>query len=185
MLQFINTERTIRLEQEIGTRSYTPKIKPSIVNLQCVVYSLRVICAMQIMSGYTARHLTTPSSTHCRGQNPEIGRYFLEPVYMLSGTQFILLTKFLPQSIDTKSLQVCSQISPKHLTLLTIKILFARFKHYGIRDVALKWIKSYFSCHQQFVQFNVGCSTTAKSIKVPFQVLYFSYFTYDDNSRVL
>ena len=51
MLQFINTERTIRLEQEIGTRSYTPKIKPSIVNLQCVVYSLRVICAMQIMSG--------------------------------------------------------------------------------------------------------------------------------------
>ena len=40
------------------------------------------------------------------------------------------------------------------------EILFAKLEHYGIRDVALKWIKSNFSCRQQFVQFNVACSTT-------------------------
>ena len=28
----------------------------------------------------------------------------------------------------------------------------------GIHDVALQWFKSYFFCHQQFVQFNQACS---------------------------
>ena len=38
------------------------------------------------------------------------------------------------------------------------EILSAKLEHYGIRDVALRWIKSYFSCRQQFVQLNVACS---------------------------
>ena len=99
MLQFINTERTIRLEQEIGTRSYTPKIKPSIVNLQCVVYSLRVICAMQIMSGYTARHLTTPSSTHCRGQKSGNRSIFLRARLYALGYPIHLFNK-ISSAID-------------------------------------------------------------------------------------
>ena len=36
--------------------------------------------------------------------------------------------------------------------------MFAKLEHYGIRDVALQWFKSYFSCRQQFVQFNQACS---------------------------
>ena len=38
------------------------------------------------------------------------------------------------------------------------QILFAKLEDYGIHDVALQWFKSYFSCHQQFVQFNQACS---------------------------
>ena len=39
------------------------------------------------------------------------------------------------------------------------QILFTKLVHYGIRDVALQWIKSYFSCRQQFVQINQTCSS--------------------------
>ena len=39
-------------------------------------------------------------------------------------------------------------------------ILFAKLEHYGIRDVALQWFKSYFSCRQRFAQFNQACSPT-------------------------
>ena len=39
------------------------------------------------------------------------------------------------------------------------QILFTKLEHYGIRDVAQQWIKSYFSCRQQFVQINQTCST--------------------------
>ena len=48
----------------------------------------------------------------------------------------------------------------KAFDTLDHEILFAKLEHYGICDVALKWIKSYFSCRQQFVQFNDVCSTT-------------------------
>ena len=47
----------------------------------------------------------------------------------------------------------------KAFDTLDHEILFANLVHYGIRDVALRWIKSYFSCRQQFVQFNEACST--------------------------
>ena len=33
------------------------------------------------------------------------------------------------------------------------EILFAKLDHYGIRDVANDWFKSYFSNHSQFVTF--------------------------------
>ena len=48
----------------------------------------------------------------------------------------------------------------KAFDTLDHEILFLKLEHYDIRDVARKWIKSYFSCRQQFVQFNVACSTT-------------------------
>ena len=47
----------------------------------------------------------------------------------------------------------------KAFDTLDHEILFAKLDHYGIRDVALRWIKRYFSCRQQFVQFNEACST--------------------------
>ena len=37
------------------------------------------------------------------------------------------------------------------------QILFAKLEHYYMRDAALQWFKSYFSCRQQFVQFNQAC----------------------------
>ena len=36
----------------------------------------------------------------------------------------------------------------KAFDTLDHQILFAKWEHYGIRDVALKWFKSYFSCRQ-------------------------------------
>ena len=47
----------------------------------------------------------------------------------------------------------------KAFDTLDHEIIFANLEHYGIRDVALRWIKSYFSCRQQFVQFNEASST--------------------------
>ena len=40
------------------------------------------------------------------------------------------------------------------------EILFAKLEHYGIRNVALQWIKSYFSYRRQSVQINQTCSST-------------------------
>ena len=47
----------------------------------------------------------------------------------------------------------------KAFDTLDHQILFTKLEHYGIRDVALQWIKSYFSCRQQFVQVNQTCSS--------------------------
>ena len=46
----------------------------------------------------------------------------------------------------------------KAFDTLDHQILFTKLEHYGIRGTALQWIKSYFSCRQQFVQFNQACS---------------------------
>ena len=60
-------------------------------------------------------------------------------------------------------------------------ILFTKLEHYGIRDVALQWIKSYFSCRRQFVQINqtyssmqtIKCGVPQGSILGPlFSILY-------------
>ena len=47
----------------------------------------------------------------------------------------------------------------KAFDTLDDQILFTKLEHYGIRDVALQWIKNYFSCRQQFVQINQTCSS--------------------------
>ena len=47
----------------------------------------------------------------------------------------------------------------KAFDTLDHQILFTKLEHYGIRDVALQWIKSYFSLRQQFVQINQTCSS--------------------------
>ena len=43
--------------------------------------------------------------------------------------------------------------------------LLAKLEHYGNCDVALKWIKSYFSCRQQFVQFNEVCQEKMRCLE--------------------
>ena len=48
----------------------------------------------------------------------------------------------------------------KAFDTLDHEILFAKPEHYGICDVALQWIKSYFSYRRQFVQINQTCSST-------------------------
>ena len=67
--------------------------------------------------------------------------------------------------------RISSAIDPRETTVgvfldlskafdtLDHEILFTKLEHYGIRDVALQWIKSYFSCRQQFVQINQTCSS--------------------------
>ena len=42
-------------------------------------------------------------------------------------------------------------------------ILFEKLEYYGVRGIALSWIKSYFSNRKQFVQFN-NSSSTSKNI---------------------
>ena len=46
----------------------------------------------------------------------------------------------------------------KALDTIDHEILFTKLEHCGIHDVALQWIKSYFSYRYQFVQFNQSCS---------------------------
>ena len=67
--------------------------------------------------------------------------------------------------------RISSAIDPRETTVgvfldlskafdtLDHQILFTKLEHYGIRDVALQWIKSYFSRRQQFVQINQTCSS--------------------------
>ena len=47
----------------------------------------------------------------------------------------------------------------KAFDTLDHQILFSKLEHYGIRGIALQWIKSYFYNRRQFVRFNVTRST--------------------------
>ena len=59
----------------------------------------------------------------------------------------------------------------KAFNTLDHQILFTKLEHYGIRDVALQWIKSYFSCRWQVVQINQTRSST-KTIKGTLHCFY-------------
>ena len=62
-------------------------------------------------------------------------------------------------------------------------ILFDKLEHYGIRGLALKWIKSYFSNRLQFVEYNgqvssrtnISCGVPQNSILGP---LFFFFFCF-------
>jgi hypothetical protein len=47
----------------------------------------------------------------------------------------------------------------KPFDTLDHQILFSKLEHFGIRGIALQWIKSYFSNRKQFFQFNETHST--------------------------
>ena len=72
----------------------------------------------------------------------------------------IHLMKRISSAIDQRETTVGVFLDlSKAFDTLDHQILFTKLEHYGIRDVALQWIKSYFSCRQQFVQINQTCSS--------------------------
>ena len=69
-------------------------------------------------------------------------------------------------------------------------ILFDKLEHYGIRGLALEWVKSYFSERTQFVEFNnvrsapqgISCGVPQGSILGP---LFFILYVNDLNNASL
>ena len=69
-------------------------------------------------------------------------------------------------------------------------ILFDKLEHYGIRGLALEWVKSYFSERKQFVEFNnirsspqgISCGVPQGSILGP---LFFILYVNDLNNASL
>jgi hypothetical protein len=58
----------------------------------------------------------------------------------------------------------------KTFDTLNHEILFSKLEHYGIRGLALKWIKSYFLHRKQFVQY-INVSSSLQNVvcrKVPY-----------------
>ena len=65
----------------------------------------------------------------------------------------------LPSAVDQHETTVDGFLDlSKAFDTLDHQILFEKLEYYGSRYVALQWFKSYFSCRQQFVQFNQACS---------------------------
>ena len=70
-------------------------------------------------------------------------------------------------------------------------ILFDKLEHYGIRGLALEWVKSYFSERKQFVEFNnvtsspqgISCGVPQGSIRGP--LLFIVYVNDLNNASIL
>ena len=76
-------------------------------------------------------------------------------------TSFALLHLFekLSSAIDRREYTVGIYLDlSKAFDTVDFDILFDKLEHYGIRGIALNWIKDYFSRRSQFVQFNEHCS---------------------------
>ena len=85
------------------------------------------------------------------------------------------------ESLDLVSLRKRGFLFLRHLILLII-ILCQKLQHYGIRDTALTWIKSYLEDQTQFVQFGshrsyprkILCGVLQGSILRPLLLLFTS-----------
>ena len=78
-----------------------------------------------------------------------------------NSTSFALLHLFekISSAIDRREHTVGKFLDlSKAFDTVNFNILFDKLEHYGIRGIALNWIKDYFSRRSQFVQFNEYCS---------------------------
>jgi hypothetical protein len=75
-------------------------------------------------------------------------------------TPLIHLINKIATSIDEKKITVGVFLDlSKAFDTLDHQTLFTKLEHYGIRGMALQWIKSYFYDRRQYVQFNEISST--------------------------
>ena len=109
-----------------------------------------------------------------------------------NSTHFALihLTNKIATAIDQNTAGVFVDLS-KAFDMLNHQILFSKLERYGIRCVALQWIKSYFENRQQFVHYDVSsskqiiqCGVLQGSILGPLFILQYIYiyiyiYTYD------
>ena len=116
----------------------------------------------------------------------------LEKIALLDLRLSICVTKFLLHAFDRKehAIGVFLDLS-KAFDTVNHDILFDKLNHYGIRGLALEWVKSYFSERTQFVEFNnvriyapqgISCGLPQGSILGP---LFFILYVNDLNNASL